>query len=200
MAFYHFARAVARVVFRIPYKIDYVNLDNIPEKGGLILASNHHTLMDPIYVALGPKREVHFMAKEELFKNPVLRFFVLKLNAFPVSRGKGDRSAIDKAVGIVKSGEVLGIFPEGTRSKDGKLMRLKSGVMLIASETGGDIVPVGIRYGEKKKFRRQKITVTYGELIKNEEFKITEGSRAELKNANELLHGRISALLSGDGE
>lgn len=200
MTFYRFAQAVVHFIMNVPYKIRTVDADKLPKEGGFILAANHHTNIDPLYIGIGFKRQVHFMAKEELFKNWFMRGLMKKLGAFPVARGKGDRSAIDKAVEIVKSGKVLGIFPEGTRSKDGKLMRLKSGAVLIASETGGDIVPVGIRYGEKRKFRRREITVVYGDMIKNEEIKIHDNSRAELKQAVEVLYNRINLLLEGETE
>lgn len=195
MSFYRFAQAVVKWLLRFRYHYTILNSERLPLSGGLILAANHHTYGDPLFIGVGFKRQVHFMAKEELFRIPVLGFIVRKLGAFPVSRGSGDSSAIDKAVEVVQNGGVLGIFPEGTRSKDGRLGRVKSGVVVVAAKTGGDIVPVGITYG-KKRFIRQELKIAYGDVIKNSELGLDgELGKHQLKNAASLLSERINQLL-----
>ncbi|WMJ23527.1 lysophospholipid acyltransferase family protein [Paludicola sp. MB14-C6] len=194
MTFYLFAQQVVLFIMRFGFKIKVENKENLPSDRGFVLASNHRSNLDPLFIGLGFKRKVCFMAKEELFQNPILGFIIRKLGAFPVSRGKGDHAAIDKAVNIVQSGGVLGIFPEGTRSKDGVLKKAKSGAVLVASMTHADIIPVGIRYGERK-FIRREITVVYGEPIKNEQLIIVDNNRAQLKAACGLLMSRIAELL-----
>lgn len=123
----------------------------LPQEQGYIMASNHVSDMDPVMLGLAFHKPLNFMAKEELFRIPVFNSIIRALGAFPVARGKGDQAAIDHAVGIVKNGGVLGIFPEGTRFKDGKLHRLKSGAVVIAAKTGADVLPTCIRY-EKRRF------------------------------------------------
>jgi 1-acyl-sn-glycerol-3-phosphate acyltransferase len=194
MTIYLFAQQVVLFIMRFGFKIKVECKEKLPKDRGFVLTANHRSNLDPLFIGLGFKRTVRFMAKEELFHNPILGFIITKLGTFPVSRGKGDHSAIDKAVSIVKEGGVLGIFPEGTRSKTGKLQKAKSGAVLVASMTGADIIPVGIRYGERK-FIRREITVVYGDPIKNEELEIVDNNRAQLKAACNLLMGRIAELL-----
>lgn len=194
MSFYKFARGICLFVMRFAYKIRFHDEKNMPAVKGYILAANHVTNIDPLFIGIGCKKNVRFMAKIELFKNPILRAILNGVGTFPVSRGTGDHTAIDKAINVVKCGDVLGIFPEGTRSKDGKLGRAKSGAVVVASKTGGDIVPVGIKFGEKALWRR-KVDVIYGKPITNEELNIKENAKSELKAASELLMSRISELL-----
>lgn len=198
MSFYHFGRAVVKFVLCFRYHISVINSEILPTgKGkGFIVASNHTTYGDPLFIGIGYKGKVCFMAKEELFHNPILGFLIKHFGAFPVSRGKGDQGAITSAVSIVKSGGVLGIFPEGTRSKDGTLGRAKSGTVLVAAKTGGDIYPVGIYYG-KKRFIRQQLTVTYGEPIKNKSLGLhgEEIGKTELKEASALVMEAIAKAI-----
>lgn len=105
------------------------------------------------------KRHVYFMAKEEIFKNRLSAWlFGKQLGAFPVKRGAGDTGALDTARAIVGDGRLLGIFPEGTRSRDGQLGRAKSGAALIAAQTGASILPVAIvtKNQKVKPFRRSR--------------------------------------------
>lgn len=195
MSFYRFVQVVVKNFLRFRYHYTIVNADKLPLTGGIILAANHHTYGDPLFIGLGFKRKVSFMAKEELFRVPVVGFIVKRLGAFPVSRGAGDHGAIDKAVAVVRSGGVLGIFPEGTRSKDGRLGRVKSGAIVVAARTGGDILPVGITYGNKRMIR-QELRIEYGDVIKNKTLGLDgELGKNELKRAAVLLSERINGLL-----
>ena len=195
MSFYNFARQVMILVSRCRYHLEYDGLENIPETGGFILCSNHISMYDPILVAIRVKPQCFFMAKEELFRFKPLAFLIRALGAFPVSRGKGDTGAIEKAAEIVQSGRVLAIFPEGHRSKDGKLLKLKSGAMVVASMTGAPLLPCVIKKGEKKGLRRT-VTVRYGKLIPNEKLGLTAArTPAELRGANRLLTDTLTGLL-----
>lgn len=194
MSFYKFARNTCLLVMRFAFKIRFHGEENMPQTKGYILAANHVSIVDPLFIGIGCKKNVRFMAKVELFKNPILRTILNWVGTFPVSRGTGDHTAIDKAVAVVERGDVLGIFPEGTRSKDGKLGRAKSGAVVVAAKTGGDIVPVGIRTGEKTLWRRN-IDVYYGKPITNEQLAITSNSKTELKAASRLLMENIAELL-----
>ena len=119
--------------------------ENIPKEGPVILASNHAAHMDPPYLSQIMDRQLHMMAKEELFKVPILGRYIRALAAFPVKRGTADRAALREAVDRLKQGHVLGIFPEGTRSQDGALGAAEKGFALIARQTGAPIVPVAIQ-------------------------------------------------------
>ena len=125
------------------------------------------------------------MAKQELFKNKLLARFFRSMGAFPVARGTGTggTAAIHTAENLVNSGKILGIFPEGTRSKDGKPKAATSGVAVIADSTGADVLPVSIFYNGKMRIVK-KVTLNVGRLIPNSELKMEELSRLELKRVS----------------
>lgn len=194
MSFYNFGRAVTNAFVHLLYHLKFEGLENIPEDRGFILCSNHISDLDPILVAVRVKPQCFFMAKEELFHIPILASIVRALGAFPVARGKGDTAAIDRAVEVVNSGHVLAIFPEGTRTKDGKLLKLKSGAIVVASKTGGDLLPCVVKKG-KRKILRRTVTVKYGKVISNQTLGITGTSPSELKQANKLLTATLTGML-----
>jgi 1-acyl-sn-glycerol-3-phosphate acyltransferase len=124
--------------------VTIVGAENIPKEGPVILASNHMAHMDPPYLSQVMDRQLHMMAKEELFQVPVLGRYIRKLAAFPVKRGTADRGALREALNRLKQGHVVGIFPEGTRSENGALGVAEKGFALIARQSGAPIVPVCI--------------------------------------------------------
>ena len=174
MSFYNFGRAVTTAFVRIIYRLRFEGLENVPEDRGFILCSNHISDLDPILVAIRVKPQCFFMAKEELFKIPVLASIVRALGAFPVARGKGDTAAIDHAVDVVNSGHVLAIFPEGTRGKTESELELgefHNGSFKMATKTGCPIIPLSISGSREileahfPKIRGTHVTVTYGKPI-----------------------------------
>lgn len=177
------------------YKIEYVGTENIPMEGGYIIASNHINAIDPGIIALGMEgRQLHFMGKKELFENPIIKKILTKLNGFPIVRGSADSEALNYAVRVVKEGHVLGIFPEGTRSKDYKPARAKRGVSMIAHKANAAVLPVSIYNSDEMK-TGSKITVRYGELIPYENLGISEdASKEELKEAAKTIMNEIVKL------
>ena len=113
---YSFLDVVLGILFKIFLRLEVHGAENIPKTGPLVIASNHLSLLDPPVIGVAAPRKVHFMAKRELFV-PVLGYIYKTLGAFPVNRGGADRAAIKHGIEILQSGEVLAIFPEGTRSK-----------------------------------------------------------------------------------
>lgn len=166
---FYFCKALVWIYMHIAYRLRYIGKKNIPKKTAVIYASNHRSYADPPIVGAGGRGKLAFMAKEELFKNPAFSFLIRSLGAFPVSRGKGDTAVIDRAVERLESKRSLIIFPEGTRSKDGKVGRGHGGAAVIAAKTGCPIIPVGVVYGEKLRFRT-KVRVIYGEPIDPAEY------------------------------
>ena len=147
--FYRLTRFIFKIFFGILFRPKIIGLENIPSDGAFILAANHVSNWDPPFLGTFAGRVVHFMAKEELFENPVFSAAIRKLHAFPVKRDSADKNAIKNAVKVLKGGECLGIFPEGTRSKTGKLGKAESGVSLIAAMTKAPIIPAAIVNTEK---------------------------------------------------
>ncbi len=166
---FYIAKFLVFMAMKIAFSVKLVGKENIPKNTTVIFASNHRTNADPPLISCGLKGKHSFMAKEELFKNKFFGWLIKNLGAFPVSRGKGDTAVLDKAVENLENGRNLMIFPEGTRSKDGKVHRGHSGAAVIAARSGKPIVPVGIVFGEKLKFRT-KITINYGEPIYPEDY------------------------------
>lgn len=190
---YSFARELVRFVYHIIFKITVVGAENIPaEKGGYIIASNHVSNNDPPLVGITFRGKYAFMAKEELFKNPLFAWLIRSLGAFPVKRGAKDSSAIEKALRSLENGRIFVIFPEGTRSKDGELGRAKSGITLIAAQAKVPVVPVFVKYG-RKKFRRN-IVISIGEKIPAEHFDVDINDKRTLKSVSESIMTQIAIL------
>ncbi|MET3575124.1 lysophospholipid acyltransferase family protein [Bhargavaea ullalensis] len=163
MDFYHFAKSVVWGLLKPLYRLDVKGTEHFPETGGVLLCTNHISLLDPPTVGITAPRPVNFMAKAELFEAPVLKSLLPGLHVFPVKRGLSDRTAVRTALGFLKEGQVVGMFPEGTRSKDGTLGKPMSGAGFFALK-GGDavVVPCAV-IGEYKPFR--KLKVRYGKPI-----------------------------------
>ena len=163
--FYKIFKMLCRLWFGTILRTQVIGLENIPKDGAFILAANHVSNWDPPFLGTFIKREVCYMGKEELFKNPVMAWACRNLHVFPVKRGAADKTAIKTAVKILKDGKCLGIFPEGTRSKTGKLGKAEAGVSLIAAMTKASIIPAAIVNTEKI-FSKEKffprLAVVYG--------------------------------------
>ena len=195
VSFYKFALALVRFLLSFAYSVRVGGTEQIPKKGsGYLLCCNHISAVDPIFIAPYVNDPVHFMGKAELFQNKFLDKLFRAVGAFPVSREKGDVTAVNYAVKLVSENRILGIFPEGTRSKTGKMGRLKSGALFIAAQSGGDILPCVIKPVGKSLWRK-KLVVRYGKLIKNEELGLSGKDRTALKNANRLLTETLEGLL-----
>jgi len=176
---YLFFRKLVSIYFHLKYKINLINEENIPDlKGGYIVAANHQSYADPPLIAAVIRGKFSFMAKEELFKkNPFFTFIIKACGAFPVTRGSGDDAPLKLAEEKLNEGRIFVIFPEGTRSKDGTIGRVKSGIAVIAGQAEAPVLPVCIRYGEKN-----RIDVNFGKLIPAEELKADPEDRKSVRN------------------
>ncbi|MBQ4464777.1 MAG: 1-acyl-sn-glycerol-3-phosphate acyltransferase [Oscillospiraceae bacterium] len=170
---YYIVVAIVRVAMHLWFDLKFEGRENIPKGRTFVYASNHRSNADPVLVTLAGKGRFSFMAKIELFRNRFFAWLIRSLGAFPVERGKGDTAAIDKAIDNVKNGVNLLIFPEGTRSRDGRVGKGKTGVALIASKAHADVVPVGINFEGKLHFR-SRIVVRIGKPIPASTFEIGE--------------------------
>ena len=123
------------------YRIEVIGGEHIPPEGGCILAANHESVVDPFILGVATKRAIRYMSKAELFRNRAVAATLRSLGAFPVERGGGDRAAFSEAAELLRRGEVLGIFPQGT-SKQQLERRWHRGAARLALVTGAPIVPV----------------------------------------------------------
>ena len=179
-------------IFRIlfPYKIiGKEKLRN--QKAGYILCANHISVVDPVYLifALTRKNRIHIMAKGELFRNKFFSWFFTSVGAFPVNRGVG-AEALKTATNVLKSGEALLIFPEGTRSKNGKLGRGKMGAAMLVNTVGTYVLPVSIITKHQKVRIFRKTTIVVGNpLYLPEQGEMS--SREHLKECTNLIMNAI---------
>ena len=158
------------MLFRLLFRLRVGGVEKVPA-GGAIIAPNHQSFFDIPLVAMVLAlhgRRTHFMAKSELFRNPVFAWIIRNLLAFPVRRGAPDRTAIRYAIDLLKQGELVVIFPEGTRSKTGQLKEAEAGLSLIAAKAGVPVVPVGIggtrlMFGKEQFF--PQVTIRFGAPI-----------------------------------
>ena len=194
--FYNLLRYITIFVYHCYYNIKWEGKENVPKDGGNIFASNHRSYQDPVFTALGCPVPISYMAKEELFHKNVFFTGLIKLfGAFPVVRGKGDMQVIETSIDKLEMGRNLEIFPEGTRSKDGKVGKGKTGVALIAAVAQTKVIPVGINFeGEKLKFR-SKVVVRYGKPIIPSEIGVTGTSAKDLKVIKNEIMKSITELV-----
>jgi 1-acyl-sn-glycerol-3-phosphate acyltransferase len=138
---YWLVRVIGGGWLRLFHRLTVVGVDNIPAEGGAIIASNHASLLDPLVLGVGSKRRIVFVARGTLAEHRLFRLFTRTVQVVSISRDESDRTAL-RAVGrLLEQGRVCCIFPEGTRSLDGRLQTLKSGFALIAQRTGVPVVP-----------------------------------------------------------
>ncbi|MDQ3850577.1 MAG: 1-acyl-sn-glycerol-3-phosphate acyltransferase, partial [Actinomycetota bacterium] len=141
---YWSARAVLQPFFHGYFRMRRFGREHIPAHGPVIIASNHRSFLDPFVIGTLTRRPVYFVAKQELFRRPLVAWLLSSLGAFPVDRGSGDGDAMATARQILERGDCVVIFPEGTRVRPGGLGRAKRGVGRLALESGAPVVPVAV--------------------------------------------------------
>ena len=193
--FYRFAIRVMRVLMPLCYHIETEGTELLPQNGGYLYVSNHRSNADPILIGIqNPHTQFCFLAKQELFSQGFVGWLLRKLGAVAIDRGAGDMSPLEELGTRLRSGENALIFPEGTRSKDGKLGHFKTGAALIAAQTGVPVVPVGISFEGKLHFR-SKILVKYGAPFEIPQTDPSAPSGAVLKQIRQEMTQNVTALL-----
>ena len=140
-AYYSATRFVVGGVLGLLTRWEIRGAERVPRTGGLIIASNHISFWDPPLIACAFPREIHFLAKEELFRTPGLGFAIRQLNAIPIRRGVADLSGLSRALEVLKQSQVLLMFPEGSRMRDGELHPARPGVGMMAVQANVPILP-----------------------------------------------------------
>lgn len=188
--FYSICVKVVQFAMLFCFRIKTVGKKNVPKNGGVILAVNHKSVLDPVMIGITAPRKLNFMAKAELFENKFFGALIKKLGAFPIHRGKGDVAALKTAFKILDGEGTMLIFPEGGRVKKGERRKAKTGVAVIAQKKCVPVIPVCID-GDYKWMR--KITVTYGEPISFEEY---NGEKLSPECLQELADGVLNKIYS----
>ena len=197
--FYYVARVIVRVLLKLLTRCQVKGRENIPSQGPLLIVANHLSLADPPLLGVSLGRKVIFIAKKELFRFRLIGYFIGSLGAFSVHRGQLDRKAMRQAYQVLADGLALVMFPEGTRSRSGRLRPAFPGPALIAMRSGAPILPVGIIGTEKIRgvtwlLRRPQITVNVGHpfYLPPVSSRLTKAGLAELTN---YIMGHIAELL-----
>ncbi|MGE5543902.1 MAG: lysophospholipid acyltransferase family protein [Bacillota bacterium] len=192
---YSFLKMIASVLFWLG-RVKVEGKENFPADGAVILAGNHESFWDPVVVAAFIERKIHYMAKEELFEHVLIAKFLRRLNAFPVKRGSPDRTAMKTALKILEEGKVLGIFPEGTRSKTGELSKPQHGIAMLVLKGKAPVVPVAF-VGTRKIFPWawfSPVVVRIGSPVSYDEYYEAKLSTSLLEEVSRDIMDKISVL------
>ena len=191
---YSLSKAIAKTFFH--YRV--IGAENMIEEGPCIIAANHCSYLDPPLVGVACQRAIHYLARKSLLDIPVLGPILPQLNVIPVDQKNADRSALIGAIRVVKNGGAVLIFPEGSRSPDGKLQPAQPGIGMIVAKTGAPVVPVRV-IGSYESFPRNRllpqmtrITITIGPSLSFSDADFTDrlaylsASQRVLRAVNEL--------------
>jgi 1-acyl-sn-glycerol-3-phosphate acyltransferase len=185
-------KGLANIIIHIIYRIKVSGVENIPEKGAAIVCPNHVHALDSVVAVVYIKRMIYAMAKEELFKGKFKNYFFRKLGTFPVRRGRGDLEAVKSAENYLKNGELLAIYPEGTRNGMKKGIKPKRGAALLSTTAEVPIIPVGFS-GTFKPF--SKITLKFGKPIYFKEYYGRTLTKEELDEITTNIMEEIEKLI-----
>lgn len=141
---YRAGYTLSKLVAKLGFRLRTYGQDNLIEDGPAILASNHASYLDPPLVGISCRKDVYFLARKSLFERPVIGPLLAQLNTVPVDRDRGDVAAIRAMIKLLKSGNRVLVFPEGTRSKDGNLQPARAGVGLLIAKSLAPVVPVRV--------------------------------------------------------
>ncbi len=192
---YTLLRGTFKLFFSVFFGARIIGPEHMPKGGAVILAANHQSNWDPPLLATFIDRPVSYMAKQELFEIPVFGAAIRACHAFPVKRGAADRGAIKAALQVLKLGKCLGVFPEGTRSRDGKLHKAEAGVALLAAMSKAPVLPAAI-LGTHQIFSAgkffPKLRVVYGKPMY---FEGKHNDKAALQEFSQKIMDEIAKMI-----
>jgi len=201
--FFAMVRKFAKPLIKTIFSVQIEGLENIPDSGSAIMLVNHCSFLDSVILGVFPKRYIWFMAKNSQYKGAFLFWFLRLGRSFPVRRYNTDIQAVRNAIRIVQQGHILGIFPEGERSWDGRMLPFKEGTMRLVLALGKPIVPVGISgaYGLMPRWtnsiKRVPVTIRIGDPMLCEQIPLSQQSSLDIQSVSQKLRDRILSL-AGD--
>ncbi len=196
---YRFLRHLLRLIGVVAYRVRCTGIRNIPPKGGVLLVSNHQSVIDPPMVGISSPRPVNALSRETLFRIPVLGWLISSLDAIPVDREGMGLGGLRESLRRLKRGEVVLVFPEGTRTSDGEIGPFRPGFTALAARSGAAILPVAIEgafdvWPRGRRFPRLgRIHVCYGPPISAEEIRQQDQREllAEVQRRVRRCHARL---------
>lgn len=166
---YRFCRFLFCVYFRLYHRGRVYGAERLPQQGGFILAANHVSFLDPPFLGLACRREVFYLGRDTLFRNPVAGWILRSWNCVPVNRQRGDIGAMRTVMRLLGEGQAVLMFPEGARSRDGRLQEARPGIGMIVARSGASVVPMRI-FGTERALpcgaslpRPAQVSVVFGE-------------------------------------
>lgn len=196
MSFYSGAKKVCSPIVKLLFRIKVTGLENVPEEGGYLVCPNHTSMLDVVALAAAFKRLLNFMAKKEIFRFKPFGALIRKLGAFPVDRGGSDVKAIKTAISLVEKGELVNMFPQGTRRKKvaPNTTPIKSGAGMIAFHAKRGAIPVFIKSKNNHLHIFGKTEIIIGKPIEYEDFGFTEGHMKEYERASRMIFSETCRL------
>ncbi len=205
MRVYQFSTRLFKLFLLIWNRLRIRGAENIPDSGGVLLASNHASYLDPPVAGVGYRgRPIHFMARDTLWNSRFGSWWMKKVGCIPVSRGTGDVKALKLTIRALKEGKAVSMFPEGTRTEDGELQEAKGGIGFIIEKSGCVVVPAYIdgTYKAHPKgtslIKPTKVTITYGKPITQDDFQALGSGREAYDKHAALIMQRIAELKNGN--
>ena len=196
MILYWFCWIVLRFYFFLLLRLRVHGLENVPRNGSFVLCSNHISWLDPLMLGAAVPRQLFYMTKAEAFASPAAAVILRTVGAFPVRRHTADRKALRRAMDLLHTGRIVAVFPEGTRSRDGRLGHAEPGAALLAAWSGAEIIPVAI----SGQYRPGRISLRFGPAFR---LKMPAGRRPSREDldqmAQEQIMGAVGALLQNTG-
>ena len=180
-----------RMFCYIAFRVGKIGKENVPRTGAYIMCANHTSNWDPPIIVACTNRKMHIMAKAELFKNKFICWFAEKCWVFPVKRGGKDIESMKHSLKVLKDGEMLMLFPEGTRNGMSKNGKAQNGAAFMALRTGVPVIPVGI-IGDMKPFH--KVTLNYGKPLDFSEYKSSKPEKEVLEKVSQEIMDNIIML------
>ncbi|MCF7864208.1 MAG: 1-acyl-sn-glycerol-3-phosphate acyltransferase [Kiritimatiellales bacterium] len=204
MRIYQFSTRIFKLFLLLWNRLSIRGAENIPDQGGVLMASNHASFLDPPVVGVGYRgRPIHFMARDTLWNSKFGKWWMDHVGCIPVSRGTGDVRALKLTIKALKEGKAVSMFPEGTRTEDGELQEAKGGIGFIIEKSGCMVVPAYIDGTYKahpkgsKGIKPSKVTITYGKPITQEDFQSLGTGREAYDQYAALIMRRIADLKNG---
>ena len=189
---YYVAVFLVKIWYAIMFKVEVIGKENVPKEGNAIICANHYSNYDPLSAAIYLDRLPRYIAKKELFNNAILRWALTEVKVFPVDRKAAmDMKAFKTAMKVLKEGEILGIFAEGTRVKEGEEVSAKAGVAMFAMKGNAPVIPCAI--SGQYKFRH-KITVEYGAPLTLEEYRSQKLTTELAGEITDVIMGKVEEM------